>query len=174
MQDHAIAENGGIILHGFAPGSEQRFGSKDEPTKVRDFLFENNDGVKLDMNQGIRITEIIILKSKTLTKQNIDYAIKQTKADAQVLASKTSFHISKKGINKGTAIDELAAFLELGDEITVAVGDSELDIPMFEVTDRGFAPSNASIEIKDMKKNRPTIMSKEYFEGVIEMYNNFF
>ncbi len=104
----------------------------------------------------------------------MEYVITKTNADAQVLSSKTSYHISKKGIDKGAAIEELANYLSLGNELTVAVGDSELDIPMLDVTDLGFAPHNASSEIKAMTKKRPTIMSKSCHDGIIEMYKNFF
>ena len=45
---------------------------------------------------------------------------------------------------------------------------------MFKSADRGFAPNNASKEIRDMTKKRPTIMSQDYFEGVIEMYEKYF
>ncbi len=36
VEDYAIAENGGIILRGFAPNTEQRLGDKEEPKKVWD------------------------------------------------------------------------------------------------------------------------------------------
>ena len=174
VEDYAIAENGGIILRGYAAGTEHRFGSREEPAKVWDFLIANNDDVKQDKSQGRRLTEIIVLPSDTLTDQDIENAIEQTGADVQVLASKTSFHISKKGVDKGTAIEELSSQLGLGDELTIGVGDSQLDVPMFMATDEGFAPHNASDEIQNMTEKRPTIMSKDYFEGVIEMYEKYF
>jgi len=174
VQEYAIAENGGLILHGYTPDATQRFGSKEEPSIVWNFLIANNDDVKQDQSQGIRITEIIVLPSNTLSKQDIQNAINETGAKAQVLTSKTSFHISKLGVDKGSAIEELTSFLNLGDETIIAVGDSELDVPMFVTADLGFAPSNASDEIKAMKDKRPTIMTQEYFEGVIEMYEKYF
>lgn len=170
VEDYAIAENGGIILRGYATGTEYRFGSREEPSKVWDFLVANNDGVKQDKSQGRRLTEIIVLPSSTLAQQDVENAIEQTGANAQVLASRTSFHISKKGVDKGSAIEELGSILGLGDELTIGVGDSQLDVPMFMATDEGFAPNNASDEIQQMTEKRPTIMSKDYFEGVIEMY----
>lgn len=47
-------------------------------------------------------------------------------------------------------------------------------MPIFVTADMGFAPHNASDEILAMTDNRPTIMNKDYFEGVIEMYTKYF
>lgn len=174
VEDYAITENGGIILYGYAPKTEHRFGSKEEPLRVLDFLKKNNRGVKIDKAQGIRLTEIILLQTSALTKQDIEDAIHKTGANAQVLSSKNSFHISKKGVDKGSALEELVSYLEIGNDLTIAVGDSELDVPMFNASDHSFAPSNASEEILNMNEKRPTIMSKKYFEGVIEMYEKYF
>ena len=175
VEDYAIAENGGIILRGYAPDTECRFGSKGEPLRVLDTLKKNyNDGIRIDKEQGIRLTEIILLQTSVLTKQDIENTIKEIGADAQVLSSKNSFHISKKGVDKGSALEKLTSYLDLGNDLTIAVGDSELDVPMFKATDYGFAPNNASEEICSMNEKRPIIMSKTYFEGVIEMYEKYF
>ena len=51
-----------------------------------------------------------------------------------------TYHISKRGVNKGTAIEYLTSELNLDSKIHyhVAVGDSDLDMPMFRYVDKGF------------------------------------
>lgn len=171
VEEYAIAENGGLILHGTAAGSFEKHGNKEEPQKVWNYIRSRHTNITQDKKQGVRITEIVVL-NKNITQKEIEDAITTIGANAQVLASKEAFHISKKGVDKGSALEKLTTDLELGDSQIIAVGDSDLDIPMFKAADLAFAPKNASSNIQQMSEVE--IMSKPYFEGVIEMYEKYF
>ncbi|MDE1967469.1 MAG: HAD hydrolase family protein, partial [Alphaproteobacteria bacterium] len=59
--------------------------------------------------------------------------VHQTTIDTTILA---------KGIDKGTGLATLLAWIGRGRDETFAVGDSETDLPMFAVTKRSFAPAH--------------------------------
>ena len=139
IQQSSIAENGGIIL-GFGQYGYIEHGSKNEPMKVLEYV-KREYGVKEDMDQGERITEVIFLQ-KDITEDHLNEAIKDTKAKVAVHKSQNSYHISAVNIDKGSAVLELADRMRWGNSYKIAVGDSQLDVPMFEVCDYSFAPKN--------------------------------
>lgn len=146
IQQNSIAENGGIIL-GFGQDGYIEHGSKNEPMKVLKYV-KNKYGVKEDMDQGERITEVIFLQ-KDITEDRLNKAIKNTKAKVTVHKSRNSYHISAKNIDKGSAVLELADRMRWGNSYKIAVGDSQLDVPMFEVCDYSFAPKNCDKYAED-------------------------
>ncbi len=88
-----------------------------------------------------------------------------------VLASKNAYHVTKKHINKGSALERLRTELRFGDyDIIVGVGDSDLDISLFKESDYKFAVGNAS---PDAKK-AATPLKGNYVDGVVEMYEKYF
>lgn len=60
-----------------------------------------------------------------------------------VRSEKTLFEILPKGIGKGTAIQKLTEYLDIDINKTVAIGDYNNDISMFETAKIGIAVSNA-------------------------------
>ena len=146
IQQSSIAENGGIIL-GFGQYGYIEHGSKSEPMKVLEYV-KRKYGVKEDMDQGERITEVIFLQ-KDIAEDRLNKAIKDTKARVAVHKSQNSYHISAKNIDKGSAVLELADRMRWGNSYKIAVGDSQLDVPMFEVCDYSFAPKNCDKHARD-------------------------
>jgi hypothetical protein len=59
----------------------------------------------------------------------------QTTIDSTIIA---------RDVNKGTGLTALLAWVGLAGAATVAVGDSDQDLPMFRVAGRSFAPANIS------------------------------
>ena len=161
VESYAIAENGGILL-GFGSQGYLEFGDKKEPNKVLDYLRIKN-GTPEDMKQGIRLTEVIFLQKNVTTKQ-LGTAIKTKKAQVDIHPSKNSYHISKKGINKGTAMLELCKLLHFNNQLVIAVGDADMDIPMLEKADYSFAVGNASSGAKKVLKGK-------FEKGIEEIFN---
>ncbi|MBQ9099606.1 MAG: HAD-IIB family hydrolase [Clostridia bacterium] len=65
-----------------------------------------------------------------------------------VRSEKTLFEILPKGIGKGTAIEKLCECLGLDKKKTVAIGDYNNDISMFQKAKLGIAVSNACADAK--------------------------
>lgn len=165
IQPNSIAENGGIIL-GFVESGYIEHGNKDEPMKVLKHV-KRKYGTREDMDQGERITEVIFLQ-KDITKDHLDKAIKDTKAKVAVHKSQNSYHISAVSINKGSAILELADRMNWGNSYKIAVGDSQLDVPMFEVCDYSFAPRNCDKYARDACNQ---VLDGNYEKCLTDIYN---
>ena len=164
IQPHSIAENGGLIL-GFTSNGYVEWGNKDEPRKVLEYL-QSKHRIKEDMSQGERITEVIFLHDD-VSRVMLDKAIKATKAKVDIHKSQNSYHISAKNKDKGTAILELANRMKWGDTYKIAVGDSQLDVPMFSACDYSFAPKNCDKHARDACNQ---VLSGSYEECLAEIY----
>ena len=165
VEKYAIAENGGIIL-GFGPKGYLEFGERKEPDKVLHYL-QTKYRIPEDMKQNMRLTEVIFLQKDVLPKR-LNAAIKATKAKVTIHPSKNSYHISKTGINKGTAMLELCNLLHFNNRMVIAVGDADMDIPMLEKADYSFAVGNASLGAKKVAQK---VLKGEFEKGIEEIFS---
>ena len=69
--------------------------------------------------------------------------------DVDLVDSKYSFHITEKNINKSVGFKKLIDKLGLKAEDCIAIGDSETDIPLFEMCGYSIAVQNASESVKE-------------------------
>ena len=164
IEKHSICENGGLIL-GFPPDNYFEFGDKTEPNKVLEYL-QTKYGVKEDMIQGDRFTEVIFLK-KDVSLKKIEEARKKKGAKISINESERAFHISKDGIHKGTAILELAKRMHWENTMIIAVGDTDMDIKMFEKASYSFAMGNAT---PGAKAAASQVLKGKYEKGIQEIY----
>lgn len=85
--------------------------------------------------------------------------VHQTTIDTTILA---------KGVDKGTGLTALLAWIGRGHDETFAVGDSETDLPMFAATRRSFAP--AHIDCARLARAVDcTIAAAPYQRGLLEI-----
>ncbi len=164
IQKTSIAENGGIIL-GFTTEGYLEHGNKTEPNKILTYLQEKYK-IKEDMKQEERITEIIFLQSDVSMNQ-IEEAKKATNAKITVHKSQNSYHISKTNVSKGSAILELGKRLKWGNSFKIAVGDSQMDVPMFDACDYSFAPKNAD---NFAKESCTEVLNGNYEQAIKILY----
>lgn len=164
VSKYAIAENGGIIL-GFGRKSYYEFGHRAEPAKVLTYL-QRKYQTREDMEQDIRLTEVIFLQSD-VTRKQLNEAINKEDASVEIHASANAYHISEKGINKGTAMIELCKRAHLGDRMIISVGDSDMDIPMLEKAGYSFAVGNAS---PGAKKAAKKVLKGKFEKGIDEIF----
>ena len=165
-EPYGIAENGGIITLA-SPSGRIKLGDRSEPDEVLRYMKINCRRVREDIPQAMRITERIFIKGVPEAKFR-EY-VKKSKARVDVLSSKTSYHVAKRGVNKGSALEKMRAHLELGEyDVVVGVGDSDLDVPMFEKSDCSFAVHNAS---RRAKKAAAVVLEGSYGDGVAEIYD---
>ncbi len=168
---YGIAENGGIIINSSLVN--EKYGDRTEPDKLLNYLSIENIDYVLDSNQQSRKTEYVINKN-SISKTRLSTAIKKSKSSVEVHASKNTYHISKKGINKGTAMEYLAGEEELGlDSLheVIAVGDSGLDVPMFKFANVSYAVGNADADIKKAAKYK---LRNSAPKAIEELYSKLF
>ncbi len=161
---HSIAENGGIIL-GFPPKNYDEFGHITEPKKILTYL-RGKYSVIEDMDQGERFTEVIFLQ-RDVSMDKLEEAKSATGADVDFHASQNSFHIAEHGINKGTAMLEIARRQHWGNDFKIAVGDADMDIAMFEKANYSYAVGNCT---PGASKAASKTLDGEYEKGIQEIY----
>ncbi len=78
-----------------------------------------------------------------------------------IRSEKTLFEILPKGVHKGLALAKLTEYLKLDPRKTIAIGDYNNDIGMFNVAGLGVAVSNACQEALDAA-DRITVSNEEH------------
>lgn len=152
--EYGIAEAGGIVVG----ATSERYGDITEPDKFIKYLIDHDISYKLDGNQLDRKTEYVI-KSASVDEVEFKVVLKKFESVIECHQTKNTMHITAKGVNKGTAIDYLMGADNLNKNpdinILVAVGDSELDFPMFQRCNIAYlvSPPNSNI-IKLAKKKK--------------------
>ena len=164
-EPYGIAENGGIII-GIGSKGEFQFGDRQEPDILDAYLKSNCPKIKEDIKQGFRKTERIYLQ--TISRTNLGNYITKSKAKIDVHASKNSYHVCKKNVNKGTAVEKFTCDMKFGpNDIIIAVGDADMDVPMLKNAEVGFAVGNASTAAI---KAAHIPLTYEHDKGIKEMY----
>ncbi|NOZ76894.1 MAG: phosphoglycolate phosphatase, partial [Euryarchaeota archaeon] len=136
-----IAENGGIIKD-IQSGDVRLLGDISAPERAYQYLKERFDIRKLD-NWELRKTEIAI--DRNVPVQEL---VKALGGDfgVELVDTKYAIHIKKRGVNKGRALVEVAGMMGLDVRDFAAIGDSESDREMLEVSGYGISIAEEGLE----------------------------
>ena len=175
VRPQAIVENGGILI-GYTDKGYDDVGDRTQPVRFVKFLMDNGYDVQEDINQMGRVTEMVLDKTSVLPRTEINRAQKTAAKQGikvSILESQNSYHITQQGFNKGSALTDLSNRLKLGsyDEI-ISVGDSELDIPMFIKSHKGYLMGNATHGAKKNKPKNTKILKGKYIECIRNIYQD--
>lgn len=156
----AVGENGGIITSG--PNEHKLIGNKQECVKAFEFIKTNLPEV-VEKPVFPRITEVVLERNfdiehgKTILSQN-GYEV-------QLSDSMYAYHINSKGVNKANGFLEVMRMFSATRDDVIAIGDSETDLPLFDIAEVSVAMGNAP----DGVKSRATIaVQGREGDGVIE------
>jgi len=139
-----IAENGGAITIRFdLQGTFEE--SLEDCEKAYSFLSEYFKLTKLD--PLYRKTEIALSRNFDLEKARS--LLKTQNLDIEIVDTKYAIHLKSTKINKGVGLQKLASMMGLKSKDFVAIGDSENDLEMFEVSGFGIAVGNGDEIIKE-------------------------
>ena len=139
----AIGENGGVIT--IAPQKHRLLASKEKCMQGYEVLKKNLEGVKIKPTFP-RMTEVVLLRTFDIKEgQKIldEYHLPLYLSD-----SKYAFHINENGINKANGLKEALAVLKVEPNQVVAIGDSETDIPMYDICGYSIALDHADDNVK--------------------------
>jgi phosphoglycolate phosphatase (TIGR01487 family) len=139
----AIGENGGVIT--VAPQEHRLLASKEKCMQGYEMLKKSIDSVKIKPVFP-RMTEVVLLRTfdleegqKILDKYDLPLYLSD---------SKYAFHINEKGINKAYGLKEALTMLKADPKQVVAIGDSETDVPMYEICGCSIALGHAGESVK--------------------------
>ena len=158
----AVGENGGCITYGDIM-NHKIIGNKGECIQALAFLQNRIDGKIKEKPVFPRMTEVVLERTFDISKaQKI---LDEEGLDVGLFDSGYAFHINSRGINKGAGFLEALNMLECDVSDAIAIGDSETDVPLFNLIPNNIAVNNS---IDDLKKIARIVTTKESGEGVLE------
>jgi phosphoglycolate phosphatase (TIGR01487 family) len=139
----AIGENGGAITT--APQEHRLLASKEKCMQGYQVLKKRINGVKIKAAFP-RMTEVVLLRTFDLKEgQKI---LDECSLPLYLCDSKYAFHINEKGINKASGLKEALTMLKANPKEVVAIGDSETDVPMYDICGCSIALDHAEESVK--------------------------
>ncbi len=138
----AVCENGGLLMT--SPTDMKLYGDKTLPLEAYEVLSTHFD-VRVKPVSA-RLTEVVLLRTfdpiegqVILNKMHIPVTIND---------SKFALHLTKTGISKAFGLSEALKFLGIEPSQAAVIGDSETDVPMFDICGYSAAVANAPHEVK--------------------------
>jgi len=139
----AIGENGGVIT--IAPQEHRLLASKEICMQGYEVLKKAISDVEIKPVFP-RMTEVVLLRTFDLKQgQRI---LDEYRLPLYLSDSKYAFHINEKGINKAYGLKEALRILKVEPNQVVAIGDSETDIPMYDICAYSIALNHADESVK--------------------------
>jgi phosphoglycolate phosphatase len=128
-----------------SPTDIKVYGDKTRCLEAYDALSRNIPDVKL-RQVSARLTEVVLMRTfEASTGQKI---LDDEKIPVTINDSKFALHLTKSGIDKGSTLGIALKILDLDPGQVAAIGDSETDVPMFELCGYSAAVGNAPDSVK--------------------------
>ena len=157
-----VGENGGCITHGEVM-THKLIGNKDECENAFSYLKENLDEKIKEKPVFPRITEVVL--DRTFDIVNAQKLLDENGFNVGLFDSGYAFHINSRGVEKGSGLMEALDMLNADLEDTIALGDSETDVPLFRTVKNNIAVNNS---IPELKKIAKIVTTKNSGEGLLE------
>ena len=158
---NVIAENGGVVC---ADDVVEINGDSDRPRKVvEDLRAAGYDTGWDDADLVNRWRETEIATTREVPRELLtDLA---SKYGLEVVDSGFAYHVKPVNISKGTGLQTVSDLLDIPLAEFVAIGDSENDVPTFEVAGESYAVANADAAAKAAAD---VLTEKAYGDGLLE------
>ena len=155
----SIGENGGVITK--SPTEHILLANKDKCMQGYHLLKKEFDEIE---NKQVfpRMTEVVLARTFDINKGN--KILEQNNLDIILVDSNYAFHINEKKVNKAYGLQYLLNLLDINTSEVVAIGDSETDIPMFNLCKNSITFENSNKKVKETAK---FIVKGENGEGLI-------
>lgn len=138
----AICENGGVLMT--SPSDMKLYSDKSKSLEAYEELSRYFD-VRVKPVSA-RLTEVVLLRTfDAAAGQKI---LEQKGLPVTINDSRFALHLTRKGIDKSIALLEGLKLLDIDPMQVAVVGDSETDLPMFEVCGYSAAVGNAPGVVK--------------------------
>ena len=158
----AVGENGGCITFGDKI-RHKMLGNKGECVHALATIQSRLDSEIKEKPVFPRMTEIVL--ERTFDIKQAQKIIDMDNLNVSLTDSGYDYHINSMGIDKGSGFLEALKILEVDINDTIAIGDSETDVPLFKVIKNNIAVSNSTENLKQLAK---IITTKKSGEGVLE------
>lgn len=155
-----VCENGGILMT--SPTDMRIYGDKSIGLAAYDVLCSRIPDVKVKQVSA-RLTEVVLLR--TFEASEGQKILDENGIPVTINDSKFALHLTKRGINKGRTLLQALAVAGLDPKQVAVVGDSDTDVPMFDVCGFSAAVGNAP---DDVKSKASYACKNEMGDGAVE------
>jgi len=158
----AVGENGGCITFGDKI-QHRMLGNKGECIHALATIQSKLDIEIKEKPVFPRMTEVVL--ERTFDIEKAQKIIVENNLNVVLTDSGYAYHINSKGVDKGSGFMEAIKMLEIDVNDTIAIGDSDTDVPLFKVVKNNIAVANSTENLKKLAK---IVTTKKSGEGVLE------
>ncbi len=158
----AVGENGGCISFGDVI-QHKLLGNKGECIHALATIQAKLNAEVKEKSVFPRMTEVVL--ERTFDIEKAQKVIDDNNLNVVLTDSGYAYHINSKGVDKGSGFLEVVKMLDVDVNDTIAIGDSDTDVPLFKVVKNNIAVSNSTENLKKLAK---IITTKQSGEGVLE------
>ena len=158
----AVGENGGCITFGDKI-QHRMLGNKGECIHALATIQSKLDIEIKEKPVFPRMTEVVL--ERTFDIDNVQKIIDENNLNVILTDSGYAYHINSKGVDKGSGFMEAIKMLEIDVNDTIAIGDSDTDVPLFKAVKNNIAVANSTENLKKLAK---IVTTKKSGEGVLE------
>ena len=158
----AVGENGGCISFGDEI-QHKLLGNKGECIHALATIQAKLNAEVKEKPVFPRMTEVVL--ERTFDIEKAQKVIDENNLNVVLTDSGYAYHINSKGVDKGSGFLEVVKMLDVDVNDTIAIGDSDTDVPLFKVVKNNIAVSNSTENLKKLAK---IITTKKSGEGVLE------
>lgn len=143
----AVGENGGVVT--LSPQEHILLADKEKCIKGYEILKKEIEFIKIKPVFH-RLTEIVLSRTFDIAKgQKI---LNEHNMDLNLTDSRYAFHINERGVDKATGLKKVLDILNVAPGETVAIGDSQTDIPLFDLCGYSIALNHSEPYVKARAK----------------------
>ena len=143
----SVGENGGVITK--SPTNHILLADKEKCMKGYNLLAKEFDDIEIKQVFP-RMTEVVLTRTFDIDKGN--RILRENNMDLVLVDSNYAYHINEKKINKAYGLGYALNMLNINTSEVVAIGDSETDIPMFELCENSISFESSNFKVKKMAK----------------------
>lgn len=144
----AVGENGGVVTS--SPHDHMLLADRSYSEKAYEFLKSKIDNVMIKPVFP-RMTEVVL--ERTFDTDLASKMLKESNLPVVIVDSKYAYHLNHESINKSVGFKVALEILGIKPEESIAIGDSETDVPLFNLCGYSIALGNASDEVKTSAKH---------------------
>ena len=157
-----VAENGGVVSY-----SDNEFEILADINKCESAFQELSKVFTLHRHDSrYRFTDITLRRDFDV--QAASKQLQDLDLDVELIDTAFAVHIKDKTVNKGTGLQHVAEKLKIPLDDFAAVGDSDSDMPMFELAGFGASVGNASRKLKTISN---LVAEDNHGKGFLEIVN---
>ena len=163
MRTHGVLDK---ILDGITHGeimTHEMIGDKNECKNAFSYLKKTLDETVEEKPVFPRLTEVVL--DRTFDIKNAQTILDEEGFNVGLFDSGFAYHINSIGVDKGSGLIKALEMLNADLEDTIALGDSETDVPMFKTVKNNIAVNNSIPELKEIAK---IVTTKNSGEGLLE------